>query len=75
MTSDDIESLVYHMDAEGFHYCFDGYSRWQEIDDEKFQELRKSYLNAAKELKEYVMYLASTYEDEDEYNEEFDEDE
>ena len=48
------ESLAYRMDAEGFDYCFDGYSDWKEIEDLKFQELRKNYLKAKKELEKYV---------------------
>lgn len=48
------ESVKYRMKEEGFHYCFDGYSRWEEIKDEKFHKLRLKYLNAAEELREYV---------------------
>ena len=42
------------MDAEGFHYCFESYSHFDEIKDERFHELRLAYLKAAKELEDYV---------------------
>lgn len=64
MNKDDIESLVYRMDAEGFHYCFDGYSDWKEIDDPKFQELRVAYLKAAEELESYVKDMEAKFDDE-----------
>ena len=51
---EDWERVKYRMDEEGFHYCFDGYSRWQEIKDAEFHELRKAYLNAANALEKYV---------------------
>lgn len=49
-------SVGYRMRHEGFHYCFDGYSDWGEIKDEKFQKLRLKYLDAAEKLKKYVNY-------------------
>lgn len=51
-----IESLKYHAD-EDFSYCFDGYSRWEDLKDEKFHELRQNYLDAAKKLEEYIKNL------------------
>jgi len=51
---EDFENLEYRMGAEGFHYCFDGYSHWKNIDDEKFQELRSAYLKAAEALESYI---------------------
>lgn len=47
--------VQYRMDAEGFHYCFDGYSSWEEIQDEEFHRLRLNYLQSAKQLEEYVI--------------------
>jgi hypothetical protein len=55
---EDIEnwkSLKYRMNSEGFHYCFIGYSDWKEIEDEKFQLLRKEYLRISKELENYII--------------------
>ena len=57
MTEDEKENfrrVNYRMKEEGFHYCFDGYSDWSEIKDEKFQELRENYLNSVIELKNYI---------------------
>jgi hypothetical protein len=48
------ENVRYRMDAEGFHYCFEGYSSFSEIEDQKFHELREQYLKSAKELEDYV---------------------
>lgn len=58
MTKEDLleefENVDYRMDAEGFHYCFDGYSSFDEVKDEKFHQLRLAYLSVADELKSYV---------------------
>lgn len=48
------ESCKYRMSEEGFHYCFDGYSNWEEIKDNEFHKLRENYLNAAKILEDYI---------------------
>jgi hypothetical protein len=42
------------MRTEGFHYCFKHYSKFEEIDDDKFHELRENYLKSADELKNYI---------------------
>jgi len=39
---------------EGFHYCFDNYSSWEEIKDEEFHRLRLNYLQSAKLLEDYI---------------------
>lgn len=57
MTEDEKENwerLNYRMGEEGFHYCFESYSNWKEIEDEKFHKLREQYLKSAEELEEYV---------------------
>jgi hypothetical protein len=48
------ENVQYRMDAEGFHYCFEGYSHFEEIQDPEFHRLRIAYLDAAKALENYV---------------------
>lgn len=48
------ENVKYRMREEGFHYCFKHYSSFNEIDDEKFHELRKSYLKISSEIEKYV---------------------
>jgi len=52
---EDWERVAYRMDAEGFNYCFDGYSDWNEIKDETFHELRENYLKSMNKLREYIM--------------------
>jgi hypothetical protein len=42
------------MDEEGFDYCFESYSRWDEIKDEEFHRLRLGFLQHMKELREYI---------------------
>lgn len=57
MTEDEKEnfqSVKQRMGQEGFHYCFESYSNWDEIKDKKFHKLRKQYLESAKLLKEYI---------------------
>jgi len=39
---------------EGFDYCFDGYSNWEDIEDPMFHKLRENYLLAKKALETYV---------------------
>ena len=54
---DDLENfqmVQYRMDAEGFHYCFKHYSSFNEVEDEKFHELRKQCLESAKQLEDYI---------------------
>lgn len=47
-------NVHYRMENEGFHYCFKHYSSFKEIEDEKFHQLRKQYLEIALELEQYV---------------------
>jgi hypothetical protein len=48
------EMVRYRMENEGFHYCFKHYSSFKEVQDEKFHELRRKYLEISHELEEYV---------------------
>jgi len=57
MTHDELEywqSVQYRMDEEGIDYCFEHYSRWDEIKDEEFHRLRLGFLQYMKEIREYV---------------------
>ena len=57
MTYDELEiwqSVQYRMDEEGFDYCFENYSNWDEIKDEEFHRLRLGFLQYMKEIREYV---------------------
>lgn len=46
--------VAYRIDSEGFDYCFEGYSDWEEIKDEEFHYLRLKYLESMRALQEYV---------------------
>ena len=48
------ESVNYRMNEEGFDYCFDGYSSWNQIIDDRFHELRRNYLKSMQDLREYI---------------------
>jgi hypothetical protein len=57
MTEEEKEDwmhLMSRMDQEGFDYCWRHYSNFKEIKDQKFHELRESYIKAANELEDYV---------------------
>ncbi len=58
------EMVRYRMDAEGFHYCFKHYSSFKEVQDEKFHELRRKYLEISHELEEYVHSKINALNDE-----------
>ena len=51
---EEFQNVRYRMDAEGFHYCFESYSSFEEIEDDKFHDLRNEYLRVSKELENYV---------------------
>jgi hypothetical protein len=51
---ENFEYLINRINQEGFHYCFHHYSNFEEIDDEKFHELRREYLKVSKELENYI---------------------
>lgn len=54
MTKEELEVIQNIIEDEGFHYTFQHCSTWQEIKDKKFHQLRKAYINAAKNLEEYL---------------------
>lgn len=57
MKAEEAENWNYvysKMNQEGFHYCFKHYSSFKEIEDEKFHELRKKYLEVSQELEQYI---------------------
>jgi hypothetical protein len=58
--TEHIKQLKYRKKEEGFHYCFEGYSDWKEIEDEKFHALRKAYLESYKELDSYIENMKLT---------------
>jgi hypothetical protein len=57
MTHEELENweaVRYRMDEEGIDYCFNGYSRWEEIEDEEFHRLKNEFLKSMKDLKDYI---------------------
>ena len=73
MNIEEFENWQYvfsKMRDEGFHYCFKHYSRFEEIKDEKFHELRLKYLESANNLESYIL---ENLEDEIDYGDEYDE--
>lgn len=58
------QNVAYRMDAEGFHYCFEYYSSFEEITDPEFHRLRESYLAAAAALEAHVTRMVGTVPDE-----------
>jgi hypothetical protein len=58
---EDFSYLYSRIKQEGFHYCFKHYSSFEEIEDEKFHKLRKSYLKAANELEAYIKDKSDKY--------------
>lgn len=54
MEKEDADYVLNCIDNEGFHYCFNSYSRFTDIKDEEFHRLRNNYLNSIKELTNYL---------------------
>lgn len=57
MTEEELENwqaVDYRMRNEGIDYCFEHYSRFEEIKDEEFHKLRLEFLEVTKKLKSYV---------------------
>jgi hypothetical protein len=54
----DAESVLAVIHAETFDSAFSHYSTYRDIQDMKFHELRKAYINARKELFDYVSEAA-----------------
>ena len=61
---EEFEMVRYRMENEGFNYCFKHYSSFKEVEDEKFHELRKKYLEISQELEEYVHSKINSLRDE-----------
>ena len=54
MKASDAESVLAIINAEGFDSAFNHYSSYRDINDTKFHDLRRAYIAASKELKEYL---------------------
>ena len=54
MTKKQAEDILYQCDMNGFDYVFISYSDYEEIKDNKFQELKKAYVDASNALDAYL---------------------
>lgn len=54
MKAKDARNVCDTIDNEGFDYTFQHYSHFGEIKDEEFHKLRVAYVQAAKDLAEYI---------------------
>lgn len=62
---EDFRYVQCKISDEGFHYCFESYSNFEDIKDEKFHQLRLAYLKSAKELENYIDKMAKKEAEED----------
>jgi hypothetical protein len=60
---DKWESVHYRMQDEGIDYCFNHYSNWTEIKDEKFHELKQKLIDTMSEMWIYVHSKITETED------------
>jgi len=51
---ENYKSLKYRIKEEGIHYTMKDYSNWVEIEEEEFQELKKSYNDISNRLEFYI---------------------
>lgn len=56
MTTVEREDMHQKIDSEGFDYTFAHYSRFGEVKDKKFHQLRVAYLQARENLADYIEY-------------------
>lgn len=61
---DNWKAVNYRMDDEGIEYCFKHYSRFEEINDEKFHQLREELISKMDEIRQYVNDKLENYEEE-----------
>lgn len=51
---DKYKSVRYRIDEEGIDYCFEHYSRFDEIKDDEFHKLRLDLIDAIVNMRTYV---------------------
>ena len=51
---ENMEYVQHKMDNEGFDYCFRSYSKFKDVNDPIFHELRQNYIDAANLLENYI---------------------
>jgi hypothetical protein len=54
MRPHDAESILSIIDTEGFDAAFRHYSNYRDISDPQFHQLKANYIDAARELLDYV---------------------
>lgn len=54
--ADDVLSII---DDEGFDYTFMHKSYFMDVKDERFHQLRRAYVDAHRELEEYILKHSS----------------
>ncbi len=54
MKKEDANYVLSKIYNEGFHYCFESYSSFEEIGDFEFHRLRTDYLKAVSKLQTYL---------------------
>lgn len=64
---EDWQMVQYRMDNEGIGYCFEHYSRFEEIKDEEFHKLRLEFLDSMRKIREYVKDKIESYEEDYDY--------
>jgi hypothetical protein len=70
MTEEEFENwqaVSYRMDNEGIDYCFEHYSRFEEIKDEEFHKLRLEFLESMRKIREYVKDKIGNHEEDYDY--------
>lgn len=64
LTSEYAESIMSIVQTEGLDYAFSHYAIYRDVNDMKFHELRQKYIEAAKEIRQYVESKVATDESE-----------
>ena len=65
LKKNDAESIIEIINAEGFHNAFNHYSTYRDINDMKFHELKNAYMNASKNLFDYINAAAGINSEDD----------
>lgn len=63
LTPEYAESILSIVQTEGLDYAFSHYAIYRDVNDLRFHELRTKYIEAARELREYVESKAATVEE------------
>lgn len=58
-----LEYVVACIDYEGFDYTFMHYDTFKKVEDKRFHNLRKAYLEARKNLANYLKEQVSEFDD------------